>query len=501
MQQLDVKNLGRKEVSRIQIKLPPRLTAHEVIPNSQSDKVDNFNNQDSFELVYPQLPPQGAFRIILKTPGDGIRRDEVSVSHSKGLAQYALASGSSLASTINWTGVIFLVIYLYCTVLSITNHALDNWESRANYDSEVVLRRNKPFYAGLDKWSKIRAIALENIAKKESYADSDVQTQSNYKWLDRDKPEFLSDGEWDKFQILAVTTLLSQIEAFRNRAFMSEQFLSLLKIKRPMQCSPQKWDEVHARIEKAFLSTKLSNPYADFHAMLFEVKPDEVSNIAWDDYRRSLNNKYFQSLAEEMVFSLRPLEDLSRKDVTPLNPDMADKLRKQAYKRELLNLPSLIYESDAEAFLKSSRPAWMSNDDYSNYTAKAERTLKSAKESTINRIVFSNLMRLLSGSPPDDKELEQLEPEWRTRLKKLDEDLRIGKEKLATEADRVSRENRELEMQKPKILKQLEILNKLFSDPTSIDRVESYDNPFAAGNLETLKKISILMRSSEPAKK
>ena len=87
VQQFDLKNLSRKEVDRIQVKFPPRLTAHEIILNSQGDKVETFTNQDGVEFVYPQLPAQGAFRIILRTPGEGIRRDELSVLHSKGLAQ------------------------------------------------------------------------------------------------------------------------------------------------------------------------------------------------------------------------------------------------------------------------------------------------------------------------------------------------------------------------------------------------------------------------------
>ena len=38
------------------------------------------------------------------------------------------------------------------------------------------------------------------------------------------------------------------------------------------------------------------------------------------------------------------------------------------------------------------------------------------------------------------------------------------------------------------------ILHELLVDPPSIDRIEPYDNPFAPGNLEVLKKISIALR-------
>jgi hypothetical protein len=43
---------------------------------------------------------------------------------------------------------------------------------------------------------------------------------------------------------------------------------------------------------------------------------------------------------------------------------------------------------------------------------------------------------------------------------------------------------------KTKVLKQLDVLGKLFSDPAAIDRIEPYDNPFTTGNLELLKNVA-----------
>ena len=501
MQQFDLKNLSRKEVDRIQVKFPPRVTAHEIILNSQGDKVETFTNQDSVEFIYPQLPAQGAFRIILKTPGEGIRRDELSVLHSKGLAQYALASGSSLSSAINWSTLFALLFYVTLVAYGMRTVFLDSWASRAEYNGEDVLRHGKPLYAGRDKWSEIRTKALESVATKAPFYDSDIQSQTYYKWLDRDKPTFLSVDEWDKFQTSAIKTLLSRVEALRNQAVSAKEVLDLLKIKRPLQCPPPKWEEAHARFEKAFLSIRLSNPYSDFRAMLSELKPDEVSNPVWAESQRTLARRLFQSLSEESALSFAPIEYLNRQDLTPLATEMADKLRKQAYERELAKLPSMLRDFEAEAFLKGPRPVWMSDSDYSDCKAKAERTLQATKEAALNRLVLSNLRLLLAGLPPDSKQLEQFDPELRMQLKKLDEDLRTAKEKLVTEAQTVSRDIKDVAEAKQKILKQLEILNRLFSDPASIDRVESYDNPFAPGNLETLKKVSVLLRSSESLKK
>jgi len=48
-----------------------------------------------------------------------------------------------------------------------------------------------------------------------------------------------------------------------------------------------------------------------------------------------------------------------------------------------------------------------------------------------------------------------------------------------------------------KITRQLEIIDQLFHDPSTIDRVEEYNNPFAPGNFANLQYIALLLKAKE----
>ena len=85
----------------------------------------------------------------------------------------------------------------------------------------------------------------------------------------------------------------------------------------------------------------------------------------------------------------------------------------------------------------------------------------------------------------------------RRTSRKMDEEIRLAKEKNRSKSERISRESQQLTSDREKVLKQLTILNNLLTDPFSIDRVESYDNPFASGNFELLKKVSKTLRATD----
>ncbi len=58
---------------------------------------------------------------------------------------------------------------------------------------------------------------------------------------------------------------------------------------------------------------------------------------------------------------------------------------------------------------------------------------------------------------------------------------------------------KETEKLRPQILRQLAIINELFSDPSSIERIETYDNPFSPGNFKLLQKLAdALMLKANP---
>ena len=189
VQQLEVKNLSNKEVTRVQVKLPPRVTQHEIVKNSQADTADVFTSPDSFELLYAALPPQGSFRLVFKTTGVGVSKHEVQVRHSRGSAQEALAD-SSLQLISTWMNAGFFLFYVCVILIQFRNFSIDDWRRNAEYESEKVLRASKPIYIPRDRWKEIRDKAIARFGEVDRYrslSPSDITDSPIYRYLDSEK--------------------------------------------------------------------------------------------------------------------------------------------------------------------------------------------------------------------------------------------------------------------------------------------------------------------------
>ena len=150
--------------------------------------------------------------------------------------------------------------------------------------------------------------------------------------------------------------------------------------------------------------------------------------------------------------------------------------------------------------LSDNPPVWMKEADYLRRKEAAERVIKRINDERVNNVIFAGLQKILNGVPVIVESLENLDPEWREKLVVLDTRIREASEKNAVQSGKNLKESEEIARLKPQILKQLEILQKLFSDPSVLERIESYDNPFAPGNLETLKKVAQLLHQNQESK-
>ncbi len=81
----------------------------------------------------------------------------------------------------------------------------------------------------------------------------------------------------------------------------------------------------------------------------------------------------------------------------------------------------------------------------------------------------------------------------RSRLDKLAK-VQATADKYYLESSNLISERAEVRTQKEKIERQLQFINDLLSDPSSIDRIEEYDNTFAAGNYENLREVARLLK-------
>jgi hypothetical protein len=504
VQQLEVKNLSNKGVESVQVKLPQRITKHELVKNSQADKAEIFINQNSFELLYAALPPQGSFRLVLKTTGDGISKTEVQVRHSRGRAEEALADASSLKSIFTWVNLGFALFYLWVILINLRNLSVDSWKSDTEYRSEKVLRASKPIHIPLDKWKEIREKAISKFGEFDRYGpltESDITNSLIYKSLNSDKPENLSAEEWQRFRHVKTKEFLAAfVKRMTESWTSSDQILKLLRVKKPIQIPSDEWEELQDKLQEHFITSErekipfYSITHSDLIAKIQQPKPDEISSNRWTKYQDWLSATLFKSLSTELETEDSPLEYVGQQHLEALKYDDVQRLQKRAYTLQLAAVKDLSDENNAQRFLRDAKPSWMSEDDYLERKAIAEKTLRVAEQDVTNSIVRSTIDRILANAPLDIKAIERLDPELRQELKKLDEQIRLSKDTNTIERERISKESDQVTEVKIKVLKQLDILQKLLVDPESIDRLEPYDNPFASGNLELLKSVSIALR-------
>ncbi|WP_347350947.1 hypothetical protein [Acetoanaerobium noterae] len=58
IQQIEVKNLGDAKAEKIVINISGNINTYELLKYSQSHRVTEYKTDKSFELIYPELPPE-----------------------------------------------------------------------------------------------------------------------------------------------------------------------------------------------------------------------------------------------------------------------------------------------------------------------------------------------------------------------------------------------------------------------------------------------------------
>lgn len=456
VQQLEVKNLSRKEVEKIQIKLPPRVIQFELFKNSQGDIEQSFKSQNGLEILYPTLPPNGSFSLVIKTAGDGVSKHEVQINHSRGTAQEALADQSSLAS-MSW--LIYMAVMVWQAYMIFRDISVSRWEYKSEYDAENVLKASKPVLIPQKRWKEIRNKAISEFGKIKIYkldAPSDIERLLIYKYLNNRKPDGFLEEEWQQFIQINTEQLIEALDKKAEKSWGSaNEILVILKVKRPDSSPPDKWEKWRDNIENLYIKRQLEDELLRYDAAskIQQKKPDEIRDSLWDKYQEKLAERWFSSLLVDVQRQRRDsvLKFLEKQNLQILKKDQQNYLWQRAYELQTLSLPDITDENSAKAFLENPKPEWLEEQDYNWRKQIAERILNVSDRDRANLIENSRLIK----------------------------------------------EAEELAKVKEKVLKQLAILHQLLVDPTSIDRIESYDNPFASGNFEVLKKISNLLGSIE----
>lgn len=453
VRQLEIKNIGDDVAKKVQVRIDGEVNHYYIEKSSEADSPEVFQHDESFEVVYPELPVDASFKIIFSA---FVSEHDIDIRHKGGAASPALKPSSH-----SWADIFFSML-VYAAVLSIIGMLLSEYFSayadipRSGLFGSVekILSSKKPWYMPEKSWANAICKALELSIANAFYYSGDISALNAYQLLSSNKPEVIPQKEWEGLVDSASEILKRE---FRTAASSGQEswVLNLLSIQKPQLFPEGTWIDLIRTATDKWITLNIDRVYSLQSALeaLSSEKPEIVTDATWKKLRNAMAKKYFTFLRDELRVKKEPIKWLGSQDISVLDSDQKTILEDQAYRFGLEALPKVEYLEAARSFLKSEKPEWLKDNDYHILRDRAERTCKL-------------------------HELEKLESELNEREQSLKENEKL----LAKNIDKVER--------------QLKIIHDLLSDPASIDQVEDYSNPFAPGNFRALKKLADSLKES-----
>lgn len=490
IQQLEIKNVGNAIAEKIQVQLPSSILELVTLPHSQSLTVLPAKHPDGFEILYPSLPPEASFRVAVKARGKGVAAEEVTVMHDKGKGIHAFTKPSALGNGLTWAQVLLFPIFIWAFWTTVRDSSVASLRRKSEYEPEKLLRRRKPWSVSDETWREIREAAVKKSAMDSMGRNpGEFEAWTAVRRLNQPTIENLTDDELALFRAVATTGIFTELKSHLNYAWSEEKALPFLTHKRPAFVGAEQWKEWHDKVENEYLRIRMSRLPSDLRPVLAESPPEGMDARKWQKQQEDISEKYYTSKTYEIDRSDEPHALVE----TLIVPGLADKYRKafegRAYYRALELLPDLSFEHEAEAFLEMERPDWIDPGDYDRLKSAAERIVKGDKLRDENQALRNALVQIASDGLLSNSELEALPKETVESLQRLDKQLRARREAAATATEQRTEYADKLE----RIRRQLRVIADLFADPSSIERLEPYDNPFLPANLAMLKKMAQLL--------
>lgn len=499
VQQLEVKNVGDREAKKIRTFIAVPVLSFEMVKHSKADDVKIFPSEDSLEINYAELPSEGSFKVTLKSVG--VSKAFLRISHSGGTAKDATEIRQWTSSDILSWGL--FVVYLFAAWFMIRSGLLDSWESKPRWSPEIVLKKGrKPFYMKSEKWSSLRERAIGHMIEKDEriHYSNYLQDSAALKLLSNQKPEYLSDEEWNYAATKAAESVKKEISSNATSAYKPDDLLKSLEMARPLHFPQDTWLKLQEKLNDSYIALRRRGfSQIDYSAekMIIEInspKPEGLRDELWSDYIQTCKHYLFSAVSSRLELKDDPIKYLQSLQIGVLDDESVRKLRNRAYSLAISTFGDLDRLRDAQDFIVLERPAWIKDEDYNELYSKAEKTVKLDADISRNASLLDLFKGLLSYRPlPEKKPNLITEEEWATFVQ-MDNELRVKKEKNQ-ELEYLTKEKEEKATNfLAKVEKQLEIIHVFLNDPTVVDRVEEYSSSFAQGNLENLKKLAKLMR-------
>jgi hypothetical protein len=455
IQKLEVKNVGNAEAERIVVKIfgIDSLSGYQIKKHIASDIIEVNYNPDNIEFVYPILPPGSGFVLTLRSP-HGIYLDNISISHNKGTANEALAE--TRVNLIPYFLILAFIIWLFYMIYLFRDSAIHTWK-RNMYSLHVddILNKHKLWHISEDQNVQIIVEVLEEKIKGYIY-EPHINISSPYMLLNQEKPDYISFADWNELIALASNQFENALSNLAE-SYSETNVLMVIRLLKPKYFPEEIWGSIIERANNHFMKFRHDYLYSldKVNLALKEKKPEGVSEVVWSKSNELLKEKYFLGLMNEfLIYSSN--DDIQEKyDLNLLDDNQRDLLVRLTCEKERY---SVLFEMLDQVL-------------------NAKEELASVAPESVN----STEWRILKGLEKGLDEINNL-------------DKRISL--FEKESSELAIEKMNTKKTKEKILKQLEIINNILKDPTTINRIESYDETFSVGNWDNLKLVADYLKNA-----
>jgi len=450
-QELSIINSGRSVVNAISIKVPRHISTYKLTKHSNQIQEKTFSEANNFELVYPELPSGQKIRLLIRYDAAPIEKSWISISHANGNAE----AQENQSPKINylWIWLAFMV-----GTLSQATGDIRKWkrESFGKWsDRETLYQNKKPWYATSAEWSEMQFDAIHRAIHR--YDFSGIKETSYYQLLNRPKPTLLAEEKWITLQKDASDLLMARLSKEITGFSSTEKLVDFFKLQKPEALSNELWTGFQHSLV-AQLKTRLLKPY--MHA-------EEYVSIL------DVNNSILSKLPEAVVTEIR-------------------ELAQKYYADCLTSRETLERRSDPSETLK---------------TARLDLLTENQSTSVKNIILrFARMKEMPSGWGLHELELfiSKGKPDWMeekefysicefvTQAKSLSED----RDELHRQQGELKSKQIEAEGLKEHVLAQLDLIDKVITNPSAVERIEDYDVTFAPGNRKNLELVATLLKSA-----
>lgn len=493
IQQLSIINLGNSPAKKIRIKINRNIKKYELLKYSSSDKVSVNRSDKKFELLYDELTPGSQFKLIINSKWPTSLKEELDVSHSKGKA---VEKKDNISKYNDYLLSGLIAIYIFAIIFGLRLLLIDSLKSDSKYDPLKLLKRKQPLYISNVKWETFRTNSIYNLIKRDNRNFSEPQETHSYKFLSKDMPNFLSDYDWEQLTKESNETLSKLlIHKVEFQSFYSDSE-SLLNLRKPKHFKEKEWDKILQKINERVIANRIERLiryHYNSDIILKEIKKDLPKGAIlklWEEYHVFLRELYFITSAIECASSTSPIKELKLKEVNLLKKYDKDKLQDLAYHIQLLKILPVHDNYKAEEFLNNKETDWISETDYNILKKQAEHTLELNKLLNKNTIIQNSLKNILDRIPLNNSIIKKLPETDKEKLKQFSRGIIDAEKEIKEKGNELNKLKLHTESMKSKIEKQLIIIHEFIQDPTVLERLEDYSNPFEPGNFKNLLKIA-----------